>query len=312
MEENNPLVDHPRYQKVSKLNKGAFGFVYLAKDTLANEEVAIKFLPRGPRVNKRVEREVLNHKNLLHHHVVQFKGVFLTRQYLAIVMEYAPGGDLLEYIRRKKGIVEDMARWFFQQLLIGLDYIHRMGVANRDIKLENILLDASPWPIVKICDFGYSKHEDYDSAPHSIVGTQPYLAPEVISRQDPREEAYSGKTADIWCCGIVLYVMMVRQYPFERPGEDRVKHASTIRQRVMNLDYHIPANSMSPECEDLIRKILVIDPEKRPEISEIQQHPWYQTNLPDGALAMNDSIEKQDIQSDEEIKKLFDEARKEY
>ena len=168
-----PLVDHPRYRKIRELNTGAFGFVLLAEDRETKENVAIKFLPRGPRINVNVEREVLNHKNLLHHHVIQFKGVFLTRHYLAIVMEFAPGGDLMDYIRNRRGISEDLARWFFQQLIFGLDYCHRMGVANRDIKLENTLLDESAWPLVKICDFGYSKHDITDSAPKSLVGTRP-------------------------------------------------------------------------------------------------------------------------------------------
>eukprot|EP00210_Caulerpa_lentillifera_P003239 g3093.t1 len=310
-QEEDPLVDHQRYEKIRNLNEGAYGFVVLAKDKLSNEKVAIKFLPRGPRVNKRVEREVLNHKNLLHHHVIQFKGVFLTRRYLAIVMEYAPGGDLLEFIRERKGIQEDMARWFFQQLIIGLDYIHRMGVVNRDIKLENTLLDDNPWPIVKICDFGYSKHEENDSAPYSIVGTQPYLAPEVINRQDPSKEVYDGKKADIWCCGVLLYVMLARHYPFERLGEDRIKNAAVIRQRVLKLDYTIPPNSMSQDCADLIKKILVLDPESRPGIAEIQKHRWYQTNLPEGALSMNESLETQDIQKEQDVIALFADARKE-
>lgn len=72
-------------------------------------------------------------------------------------MEYAPGGDMLEFVKKKNGLSESEARWFFQQLIIGLDYCHRMGVASRDIKLENTLLDDSQWPLLKICDFGYSK-----------------------------------------------------------------------------------------------------------------------------------------------------------
>ena len=81
----------------------------------------------------------------------------MTRKYLCIVMEYAPGGDMFEYVVRKNGLKEDEARWFFQQLIVAIDYCHRMGVANRDIKLENTLLDGSVRPLLKICDFGYSK-----------------------------------------------------------------------------------------------------------------------------------------------------------
>jgi serine/threonine-protein kinase SRK2 len=101
-----------------------------------------------------VEREILNHRQLVHPHIVQFKEVFLTQRYLCIAMEYAAGGDMFEYVVRKGGLRESEARWFFQQLVIAIDYTHRMGVANRDIKLENTLLDGSPRPLIKICDFG--------------------------------------------------------------------------------------------------------------------------------------------------------------
>ena len=105
-------------------------------------------------VTKYVEREIINHRQLVHPHIIQFKEIFLTQHYLCIAMEYAAGGDMFEYVVRKGGLRESEARWFFQQLIIAIDYTHRRGVANRDIKLENTLLDGSPRPLIKICDFG--------------------------------------------------------------------------------------------------------------------------------------------------------------
>jgi len=105
--------------------------------------------------------------------------VFLTDQYLGIAMEYANGGDSFEYVRKKGGLQENEARWFFQQLIVALDYCHRKGVVNRDVKLENTLIHWAQKPLLKICDFGYSKDEKYQSAPASRVGTPAYLAPEV-------------------------------------------------------------------------------------------------------------------------------------
>lgn len=228
-------------------------------------------------------------------------------------MEYAPGGDLLEYIRERNGISEDEARWFFQQLIIGLDYCHRMGVMNRDIKLENTLLDDKPWPLVKICDFGYSKHEKQDSAPKSLVGTRPYLAPELIMAK--KGETYDGKKADIWCCGVLLYVMMFGMYPFERPGDDLKRDSPKILKRIENVQYNIPKNIVSEDCEDLIKKIMVKDSNQRLSIQDIQQHPWYLHNLPKGALTMNKTLENNEgvgLQSIEEIKEIFNEARQVY
>ena len=123
---------------------------------------------------------------------------------------------MLDLVKRKDGLNEKEARWFFQQLIVGLDYCHQMGVASRDIKLENTLLDGGQWPLLKICDFGYSKvssnifarhhsrllrycslqHEQYNSKPGSRVGTPAYLAPEVIATK--RGQTYDGKVRRRW------------------------------------------------------------------------------------------------------------------
>lgn len=137
-----PLQEANRYVKVADLSSGSFGFVQLARHTETNELVAIKFIERGDRVNRYVEAEILNHRMLRHPHVIEFKEVFLTSEYICIVMEYASGGSLFTYVQRAVRLKEAAARWFFQQLIIGLDYCHRRGVVNRDIKLENTLLQV--------------------------------------------------------------------------------------------------------------------------------------------------------------------------
>lgn len=304
-----PLKDHPRFEKIKDLNKGAFGFVCLAYDKLGEEKVAIKFLPLTPPLSKHVERELINHRNLLHHHVIQFKGVFLTSDYLGIVLEYAAGGDLLEWIRMKGGISEAMGRWLFQQLVVGLDYIHRKGVANRDIKLENTLVDDGEWPLLKICDFGYSKNSITGSDAKSFVGTKPYLAPEVIS-QVRVSGKYDGQLADIWSAGVFLYVMLLGAYPFNPPGEGRGGDAEVMR-RIQNVEYDVPAGVISAECEDLISKILTKDPKKRASIKEIQAHPWYQKDLPEGATDLEEflKLEMEGLQSVEDIMEIVEAAR---
>ncbi|KAJ9525256.1 hypothetical protein QJQ45_020801 [Haematococcus lacustris] len=123
-----PLAGHERYEKIQYLSSGSFGFV-------------------------------------------QFKEVFVTKEYICIAMEYATGGNLFNYVQQAGPLKEETARWFLQQLVIGLDYCHRKGVVNRDIKLENTLLQmvpGLPLPLLKICDFGYSKAH-FMSAPKSKV-----------------------------------------------------------------------------------------------------------------------------------------------
>ncbi|KAK9830549.1 hypothetical protein WJX72_012403 [[Myrmecia] bisecta] len=306
-----PLAGHPKYQKIRDLNSGTFGFVELALSKESGQQVAIKFIERGDKVTKYVEREILNHRHLMHPHIVQFKEVFLTQQYLAIAMEYAAGGDMFEHVVRKGGLKESEARWFFQQLIVGVDYVHRMGVANRDIKLENTLLDGSPRPLLKICDFGYSKHEKFQSAPGSRVGTPAYLAPEVI--MTTKGQTYDGKIADIWSCGVMLYVMLVGAYPFERPEDkhDNQKLQKMI-QRILKVEYEFPPHvKVSRECRDLLAHILVPEPAKRITVLEIQNHPWYRKDLPPGVAEMNDNLPQPGpgLQTVEEIARIVQEAQ---
>lgn len=94
----------------------------------------------GLQITKYVERELLNHNRLLHPHIIQFKEVFLTNEFLGIAMEFAPGGDMFQYVKQRNGLQEYEARWFFQQLIIALDYCHKIGVVNRDIKLVCVYL----------------------------------------------------------------------------------------------------------------------------------------------------------------------------
>ncbi len=176
--EPDPLQEiQPRYQKIQTLGKGSFGFVQLARNA-SGEMVAVKLLKRGD-VNKYVEAEIVNHSLLRHPHVIQFKEVFLTSEYICIAMEYATGGSLFHYVQKQGRLKEAVARWFFQQLIIGADYCHKRGVANRDIKLENTLLQVVkglPLPLLKICDFGYSK-ADFKSAAKSKVSASAVRLP---------------------------------------------------------------------------------------------------------------------------------------
>ncbi|KAL0053253.1 hypothetical protein WJX82_003327 [Trebouxia sp. C0006] len=305
------LAANPKYSKIRDLNAGTFGFVELALDKSTGQQVAIKFIERGDKITKYVEREIMNHRSLMHPHIVQFKEVFVTQQYLAIAMEYAAGGDMFEHVVRKGGLKESEARWFFQQLLVGVDYVHRMGVANRDIKLENTLLDGSPRPLLKICDFGYSKHEKFQSAPGSRVGTPAYLAPEVI--MTTKGQTYDGKIADIWSCGVMLYVMLVGAYPFERPEDKHDnKKLQKMIQRILQVEYEFPPHvKVSKECRDLLHKILVPDPAKRITVPEIQNHVWYKKDLPPGVAEMNDNLPPPGagLQSLEEISRIVREAQ---
>ncbi|GBF96775.1 hypothetical protein Rsub_09631 [Raphidocelis subcapitata] len=292
-----------RFEFIRDIGSGNFGVAKLMRERATNELVAVKFIERGCRIDKNVEREILNHRMLNNPHVIGFREVFLTPTHLCIVMEYAAGGELFDRIVRAGRFGEDEARYFFQQLICGVDYCHRSGVCHRDLKLENTLLDGSPAPRLKICDFGYSKSA-LDSQPKSTVGTPAYIAPEVLQRT-----AYNGHTADVWSCGVTLYVMLVGAYPFEDHTDPR-NFSKTIK-RIMAVKYSIPPQlRISVECQDLLARIFVANPAQRITLPEVRQHPWFLKNLP-AELANPDLARTlpEPRQSVEDIQRLVQGAR---
>ncbi|KAL8117581.1 serine/threonine-protein kinase SAPK10 isoform X2 [Apium graveolens] len=276
------MHDSDRYDLVKDIGSGNFGIARLMRDKQTKELVAVKYIERGDKV-------------------------ILTPTHLAIVMEYASGGELFERICNAGRFREDEARFFFQQLISGVSYCHAMQICHRDLKLENTLLDGSVAPRLKICDFGYSKSSVLHSQPKSTVGTPAYIAPEVLLRQE-----YDGKTADVWSCGVTLYVMLVGAYPFEDPDEPK-DFRKTI-QRILNVQYCIPENiELSPECRHLISRIFVADPAMRISMPEIRSHVWFLKNLPadlmDDKMISNQFEEpEQPMQSIDVIMQIISEA----
>jgi serine/threonine-protein kinase SRK2 len=301
------MHDSDRYDLVRDIGSGKFGVARLMRDKHTKELVAVKYIERGDKIDENVQREIINHRSLRHPNIVRFKGVILTPTHLAIVMEYAAGGELFDRISNAGRFSEDEARFFFQQLISGVSYCHTMQVCHRDLKLENTLLDDSLAPRLKICDFGYSKSSVLHSQPKSTVGTPAYIAPEVLLTQE-----YDGKIADVWSCGVTLFVMLVGAYPFEDPDGPR-DFRKTIH-RVLQVQYSIPENvKISPECRHLISRIFVGDPTQRITMSEISNHEWFLKNLPSDFMdekMMSNQYEEPDqpIQSIDEIMHIISEA----
>ncbi|KAL1144375.1 hypothetical protein V6Z11_A11G227100 [Gossypium hirsutum] len=289
-----------RYEILKDIGSGNFGVAKLVRDKRTGELYAVKYIERGPKIDEHVQREIMNHRSLKHPNIIKFKEVLLTPTHLAIVMEYAAGGELFERICNAGRFGEDEARFFFQQLISG-------KICHRDLKLENTLLDGSSTPRLKICDFGYSKSSVLHSQPKSTVGTPAYIAPEVLSKKE-----YDGKIADVWSCGVTLYVMLVGAYPFEDPQDPR-NFRKTI-QRILSVHYSIPDYvRLSKDCRHLLSRIFVADPEKRITIPEIKQHPWFLKNLPKefmgGGGGNLEKEEDEQFQSIEEVLSIIQEAR---
>ncbi|PWZ10806.1 Serine/threonine-protein kinase SAPK4 [Zea mays] len=327
-----------KYEAVRDIGSGNFGVARLMRNSETRELVAVKCIERGYRIDENVYREIINHRSLRHPNIIRFKEVILTPTHLMIVMEFAAGGELFDQICDRGRFSEDEARYFFQQLICGVSYCHYMKthllyhhvcvllfpiiysedkifkyqqICHRDLKLENVLLDGSPAPRLKICDFGYSKSSVLHSRPKSAVGTPAYIAPEVLSRHE-----YDGKLADVWSCGVTLYVMLVGAYPFEDP--DDPKNIRKTIQQIMQVQYKIPDYvHISTECQQLIARIFVANPVRRITMKEIKSHPWFLKNLPreltETAQGMyyrrDNKVPSYSDQTSEEIMKIVRDAR---
>ena len=266
----------PAYEDVGPsprvLGQGSYGMTKLMRHTSTSERYAVKLIARGSEITDHVRREIVNHRSLCHPFIVQFKEVFVTDTHLGVAMEYVSGGELFNYVQQHRSFNEAQARYFFQHLVSGVEYLHAMRVVHRDLKLENLLVDLSgSSPTLKICDFGYSK-SGFDSHPKTRIGTPAYISPEVYQGARP----YDGKASDVWACGVVLYVMLAGSYPFQDPDHPNSNHATMWR--VLDVKYTLPEN-LSAQGRDLLQHVFVKDPNARVTIAGIRTHAWFVQDL---------------------------------
>ena len=171
------------------LGRGAFGKVTLGMHKLCRRLVALKSINKEFMTDEKQKSKVMHEVNILlrlrHRSVVQLYETFETKRHMILAMELCAGGDLLNYVRKRKKLDEAEAKVIFKQIIKGLGYIHKKRILHRDIKLDNILLDGKGR--VKIADFGVSKHVKLNDVMHEQSGTPAYIAPEIL-----KEKGYTG------------------------------------------------------------------------------------------------------------------------
>ena len=176
-------------------------------------------------------------------------------------MEYAWGGELFDHIVQNTRLNEKEACKYFQEIISGVEYIHKLNIVHRDLKPENLLLDKDK--NIKIVDFGLSNTYKANELLKTACGSPWYAAPEMVAGKQ-----YHGLPADIWSCGVILYAMVCGYLPFEDPK------TNVLYKKILNADYTIP-EFVSDDCKDLIKRILNTDPTRRYTVSEIKNHVWY-------------------------------------
>lgn len=255
------------YMFIKKIGAGAFGKVYSAISFLTGETVAIKCLEKGmiktSSAKAKVQREIEIHRMMDSFHIIRLLEVFENDTYIFFVMEYADKGDLLGYVRRKGPLSEEQARDIIVQVVIGLESCKAKNVLHRDVKLDNILLTSDGSS--KLCDFGISLVMTPGELVFDQSGTPAYIAPELL-----KGLGYSGFKADIWNLGITLYTMLTGTIPF------KCLDVPQLHALILEGKFDFPEEpQLSAEVRDLIRKVLVLDPDERLSLEEVRQHSWF-------------------------------------
>lgn len=189
----------------------------------------------------------------------------LTKSRSYLIMEFIEGGELFSYIHEQGGLIEIHTVHIFRQIIAALIYCHRINIHHRDLKPENILLDRDTMT-VKLVDFGMAALQPTGKKLTTPCGSPHYAAPEVI-----KTISYDGAKADVWSCGVILYVLLTGTPPFNYSGEDR--HLKNLFRDIADAKYIMP-DTLSREAQDLIKKILIADPKRRIGLDEIWNHPF--------------------------------------
>ncbi|XP_032401078.1 MAP/microtubule affinity-regulating kinase 4-like isoform X2 [Xiphophorus hellerii] len=251
------------YRLLKTIGKGNFAKVKLARHILTGREVAIKIIDKtqlNPTSLQKLFREVRIMKTLNHPNIVQLFEVIETEKTLYLVMEYASGGEVFDYLVAHGRMKEKEARAKFRQIVSAVHYCHQKNIVHRDLKAENLLLDADS--NIKIADFGFSNEFTEGNKLDTFCGSPPYAAPELF-----QGKKYDGPEVDIWSLGVILYTLVSGSLPFDG------QNLKELRERVLRGKYRVPFY-MSTDCEGILRRFLVLNPAKRCSLEQIMKDKW--------------------------------------
>ncbi|XP_020804843.1 serine/threonine-protein kinase MARK2 isoform X3 [Drosophila serrata] len=252
-----------KYKLIKTIGKGNFAKVKLAKHLPTGKEVAIKIIDKTQLNSgslQKLFREVRIMKMLDHPNIVKLFQVIETEKTLYLIMEYASGGEVFDYLVLHGRMKEKEARVKFRQIVSAVQYCHQKRIIHRDLKAENLLLDSEL--NIKIADFGFSNEFTPGSKLDTFCGSPPYAAPELF-----QGKKYDGPEVDVWSLGVILYTLVSGSLPFDGST------LRELRERVLRGKYRIPFY-MSTDCENLLRKFLVLNPAKRASLETIMGDKW--------------------------------------
>eukprot|EP00928_Gymnodinium_smaydae_P018244 TRINITY_DN16951_c0_g1_i1.p1 TRINITY_DN16951_c0_g1~~TRINITY_DN16951_c0_g1_i1.p1 ORF type:complete len:480 (+),score=98.09 TRINITY_DN16951_c0_g1_i1:337-1776(+) len=275
-----------------KLGQGGFGSVMKGVHTETGEMAAVKFVPKRSFRQfsdlQRVYQEIQALRNLHHPNVIRILDVADHPDSVCFIMEFASGGELRGYVERHKFLSEEESRLFFKQIVRAVHYVHSKKIIHRDLKLENILLDANNR--CKIVDFGLSDYVSSKERTVTDAGTEAYLAPEVYNGSSGDADPYK---IDVWGLGVILFAMAEGRLPFSRPDVDTCAKLDADGVRFSQ-------EELSADVRRIVDAMLTPSPERRASMDEITIDPWVTKNRYLSCMAGTCSSDQLGGSSDEE------------
>lgn len=252
-----------RFETIAKLGQGTYGKVQLGINKETGQEVAIKTIKKCKIETEadliRIRREIQIMSSLRHPYIIHIYEVFENRDKMVLVMEYAAGGELYDYLSKQKVLEEGEARRIFRQIAMAVYYCHKHQICHRDLKLENILLDEKG--NAKIADFGLSNVFDSNRLLSTFCGSPLYASPEIV-----KGVPYRGPEVDCWSLGVLLYTLVYGAMPFDGSNFKRL-----VRQ-ISAGEYFEPKTPSS--ASDLIAGLLTVKGSDRLDIAAVCRHSW--------------------------------------
>eukprot|EP00117_Sycon_ciliatum_P026173 scpid32178/ scgid21544/ Maternal embryonic leucine zipper kinase len=262
-----PRSLHPdiadRYDVKETIGSGGFAKVKVGRHKLTGMQVAIKIMDKAGLGDDlpRAYLEIRTLKELRHQHICQLYEVVETKERLYLILEFAPGGELFDYIVAQDRLKEQEARKFFRQVISAVAYVHSKGYAHRDLKPENLLLDEHQ--NIKLIDFGLVAHpSSLDMPLATCCGSPAYAAPELIQARP-----YLGTEADVWSLGVLLYALLCGFLPFDDDN------TAILYSLIKRGKYDIP-NWLSQLSVKFLGELIVLEPKRRLSIGGVITHPW--------------------------------------
>ncbi|KAL3642770.1 Calcium-dependent protein kinase 20 [Castilleja foliolosa] len=263
-----------KYSLGRKLGQGQFGTTFLCMEKGANTEFACKSIAKRKLTTEEDVEDVRREIQIMHHlaghpNVISIVGAYEDAVAVHVVMELCSGGELFDRIIQRGHYTEKKAAELARLIVGVVEACHSLGVMHRDLKPENFLFvneqEESP---LKTIDFGLSVFFRPGEIFHDVVGSPYYVAPEVLRKN-------YGQECDVWSAGVIIYILLCGVPPFWDETEQG------IFEQVLKgeLDFvSEPWPSISDSAKDLVKKMLVRDPKKRPTAHQVLCHPWVQVD----------------------------------